>query len=77
MVIDRGSLWRVGDGKSINVWREKWSKKPPEFIAQKPEVPTPFKVEKLIAAERREWDMEMVKQVLVEDDAARGKITFE
>ena len=46
-------------------------KKPPYFKAQSPQVqPTPLSVEKLIVLDKREWDVEMVKEVLVEDDAA-------
>ena len=69
-VVDQGTIWRVGDGKRINVWLDKWVRKCPDFKVEQPQVqPTPLRVEKLIDAEKREWNSEVVKQVLNDRDA--------
>ena len=31
IVLEQGSIWRVGEGKKIDVWNDRWIKKPPEF----------------------------------------------
>ena len=71
MVIEQGSYWRVGDGKRIDVWRDRWIRKPPNFRVQWSELvePTPLKVETLFLVGRREWDIRTVKKVLCEEDA--------
>ena len=60
----------MGDGKSIDVWRDRWIKKPPEFKVQWLGLvdPTPLKVENLLLDERRGWNMSPVREVLCEED---------
>ena len=71
MVIEQGSYWRVGDGKSIDVWRDRWIKIPPDFKVQWSGLanPIPLKVENLLLDDRRGWNMSMVREVLCEEDA--------
>ena len=60
-VVDQGTIWRVGDGFSIDVWQDKWLKKPPTYIANPPinNSPTPLLVANLINSEQKGWNMEM------------------
>ena len=46
----------MGDGKRIDVWRDRWIRKPPDFKVKWSELvePTPLKVEKLILDDKRE-----------------------
>ena len=54
-MVNQGTFWRVGHGKRIDVWLDKWIRKLPDFKIGQPQVqPTPLKVEKLIDAAKRE-----------------------
>ena len=55
-MIEQGVIWRVRDGRQIDVWKDKWLRKPLEFKAQPPNhiEPTPLKVAKLLVEDRRE-----------------------
>ena len=69
-MVDQGTFWRVGDGKRIDVWLDKWVRKFPDFKVEQPQVqPTPLRVDKLIDVAKKEWNIEMVKQVLNDSDA--------
>ena len=60
----------MGDGKKIDVWRDKWIKKPPSFKVELPQVQsTPLKVGDLMKEGSREWNMDTVNEVLVRSDA--------
>ena len=66
------AVWRVGDGKDIQVWQDKWLKKPPKFKAQRLDhhTPTPLRVDSLINVENREWNMVLVREVMMASDTA-------
>ena len=54
-IVERGAVWRVGDGTSINIWHSKWI---PHLTTGRPSLPgiqepTPMRVSKLIDADRR------------------------
>ena len=61
----------MGDGKQIDVWKDKWLKNSPSSKVQLPVLvePTPMKVEKLLLNDKREWNMEMVREILTWNDA--------
>ena len=65
-MIKESSIWRVGDGKQIDVWKNKWLKKSPSFKVQLPDhvEPIPMKVEKLLLEGKKEWNMDMVHEML-------------
>ena len=61
-VVTRGATLRVGDGRRIHVWRDKWI---PRLSTKCPNLhgdhdPTPMMVSSLIDDEKREWHKEMV-----------------
>ena len=61
-VVNSGAVWRVGNGKSINVWNDKWI---PHQLARVPsppdlQMPTPMQVHRLINAEGRKWNEDMI-----------------
>ena len=62
-------MWRVGDGQKIDVWKDLWLKKPPNFKVTIPDsqMPTPLKVAKLIDSEKRRWDMDIVQEIFLEE----------
>ena len=32
-VVEKGAIWRVGDGQKIDAWKDPWLKKPPDYRA--------------------------------------------
>lgn len=73
-LVDEGSIWRVGDGKTINVWKDKWIRKPPSFKPTPPDrAPTPLKVEALIDGSTGKWDSNMITDMFTPDDRERIK----
>ncbi|XVE74298.1 hypothetical protein DITRI_Ditri12bG0005600 [Diplodiscus trichospermus] len=70
-LVEAGSLWKVGDGLLIDAWNDKWLPKPPTFKPVKPVGPEPtcFKVNSLLVADRRQWDIEKIKSFSSPEDA--------
>ena len=71
-VADQGSIWRIGDGQKVDVWKDRWIKKPPDFKVRCSDViqPTSMKVEKLFYRGKREWNRGMIREVMNEEDAS-------
>ena len=70
-MINQGTIWKVRDSKQIEIWRDKWLRKPSDYKAQQPNAnqPTPMKVDRLMDGGRRVWNMNTVKEVLTDHDA--------
>ena len=70
-VIKRGSRWRIGNGKKVNIWQHRWlPRKHPPYL------PTcPIKdfehnmMSSLINPNIRQWHMDLVDGLFVEEDA--------
>ena len=71
-VVEQGANWRVGDGKSINVWNDRWIKKPPDFKVHKPDQvqPTPMHVERLFQNGKMEWNKEVIRELMGEEETS-------
>ena len=65
-VVDRGSIWRVGDGKKVEVWNDRWIKKPPDFKVQCSDhiQPTIMKVAQLFHNGKMEWNSGMIREMM-------------
>ncbi|KAL4384556.1 hypothetical protein GQ457_15G009290 [Hibiscus cannabinus] len=60
--IKKGSLWRVGNGKDIQIWFDKWIPNSESTSnLHRPSDCLDFHVFKLINFETREWDMEKIQ----------------
>jgi hypothetical protein len=42
-VIDHGTIWRIGDGENVRVWKDRWIPYPTSFSVQTPINTTPAK----------------------------------
>lgn len=68
-----GLVWRVGDGKSIKIWEDKWIPSPPSFKIQYVVriLPPDATVSTLINANTRWWDSALIHSIFTPTEAAR------
>ncbi|KAL6993385.1 nicotinamide N-methyltransferase [Sarracenia purpurea var. burkii] len=62
----KGLRWRVGSGRSIRIWEDKWVPRPSNFqiISPKNQNASCIKVEELIRQEDGQWDVELLQHLL-------------
>ena len=72
-VVNSGAVWRVGNGKSINVWNDKWIPHQPSRVPSLLELQilTPIQVCRLIDAEGRKWDEHMIYEMFKKKEDVR------
>ena len=70
LLLIRGIVWRVGDGESIKVWTDPWIPRGStrRVISQRGNNLI-TKVVELIDPSTNSWDMELVQQTFMPDDA--------
>ena len=76
-IVDQRAIWRVGNGEKIDIWCDRWIKKPPTYKLQ----PighiqlTPMKVNQLMTSDGLRWD-ETIQKEMMQDSNAKlvGKI---
>ena len=70
-VVRDGHQWQVGDGTSIQIWRDKWLPKSSTFqvIFMPNTLPETATVSELIDEAKGEWNVDLVKHVFLPDDA--------
>lgn len=73
VLVDEGYMWRVGNGKKIHIWQDRWLVDAPNL---RPEVPytsfaIPIKVANLIDSISREWIMDDDRTWFNADDIKR------
>ena len=64
-LIQEGSIWRIGDGRRIDVWKDKWVQSLPSYCPRFEGIQqlTPMKVDKLLVDGRRAWNEQMVREM--------------
>ena len=67
-----GMQWRIGNGKAVSIWGDKWIPKPVSFAIQSPctQLPIEAKVEMLIDKQVKEWNFPIIQSIFHEDEAA-------
>jgi hypothetical protein len=67
----QGLIWRVGNGQSIRICGDKWLPTPTTFAVQSsPQIlPTNAKVADLIDSDLKDWNVDLIKVVFVEEEA--------
>ena len=70
-VIRRGTRWRVGDGKLIHIWEDKWLPRPTTYrICSPPQIFDDFPmVSSLIDEDTRRWKADSVKALFLPFEA--------
>ena len=69
-VVKRGIRWQVGDGKQIQVWRDKWLHNPSTYRAVTPEIPglPVTHIVELIDGDRMELKEHLIRQIFLPQD---------
>ena len=69
--IKRGSRWIIGNGKRVNIWRDRWIPTPNTFkvVSPRGHMQGLDRVEQLIEKELRIWDVELVKSTFLPIDS--------
>lgn len=69
-LLKKGIIWRIGDGKSIRIWRDNWL---PRNFSLKP-APTRandrhMRVSQLVSRDTNEWDTQLANKIFHPHDA--------
>ena len=69
-VIKKGAIWRIRDGKSVDIWANSWlpRKYSPRVLSLQPEALIGAKVCSLIDKEQRQWKTEVLENMLLRFD---------
>ncbi|KAL4363103.1 hypothetical protein GQ457_04G005480 [Hibiscus cannabinus] len=69
--IRKGSLWRLGNGKKISIWEDRWIPSLPNFKTQtvRSDNHDFFLASHLINQDRREWKINELKSIFPRDEA--------
>lgn len=72
-LLKEGLIWRVGDGKSIRIWRDKWLPSPVTHMVQSPvcELSPEAKVSELIDAETLWWKTPLISALFHFEEASK------
>ena len=64
-IVHEGSIWRIGDGRSINVWKDKWVNSLPSHCPSFDgmQQPTSMKVDLLLVDGERAWNEQVLREL--------------
>jgi hypothetical protein len=71
-LLREGLMWRVGDGSSIKIWKDRWVPVPSTYSIQSPTkiLSQDATVSQFIDADLKWWNFPLIKEVLTEEEAA-------
>ncbi|XP_042944508.1 uncharacterized protein LOC122278379 [Carya illinoinensis] len=71
-LIEKGSIWRIGDGQSTKIWKDRWLPQPTSYRIQSPVniLLEDEKVARLINQETKQWDRGLITEVFGPEVAA-------
>ncbi|KAF5449805.1 hypothetical protein F2P56_030217 [Juglans regia] len=69
-ILEEGLIWRIGNGKEVNIWRDKWIQQPTSYKVQTPldEGLAHWTVANFIDEQTKAWNMPLLKSILCEED---------
>jgi hypothetical protein len=72
-LLQAGLVWRVGDGRSIKIWGDRWLDSPYTFSIQTPihVLDENARVSELIDEDAKWWKTEMIHEIFMEEEARR------
>jgi hypothetical protein len=70
-LLQKGLIWRVGDGTSIKIWRDKWVPTPISYEIQSPIrlLDQNATVSSLINSDTRWWNLDLVREIFCREEA--------
>ena len=70
-LLEVGMVWRIGDGKSVAIWLDRWIPRPTTFSVMSPckTLPPTARVEELITGNPPEWNRGLIHSIFLEDKA--------
>ena len=70
-MISRGAVWRVGNGESINIWRDRWLLEDHHrrIIMPGPNLLVHSTVKELITEPQMVWDHSLIDSIFIPYDA--------
>ena len=70
-VIKKEAVWRIGDGKSVDMWADRWlpRKYSPRVLSARPDELTDSKVCSLIDGDQKQWKTEVLENMLLDFEA--------
>ncbi|XP_059454900.1 uncharacterized protein LOC132185097 [Corylus avellana] len=70
-LLQEGMMWRVGDGKSIKIWHDRWIPSPVTYAVQSPVhiLESDARVCSLIDENTKWWNKELVYNILCKEEA--------
>jgi ribonuclease HI len=70
-LLSAGLIWRIGDGKSVSIWSDKWIPRPTMFSVISPckVLPATAKVGDLIHGDPPDWNKNLIQSIFVDEDA--------
>ena len=66
-------MWRVGDGRSIKIWGDKWLPSPTTYAIQSPVHVLDYeaKVCELIDPDTLWWNISLIEQIFMEEEVEK------
>jgi hypothetical protein len=64
-LLKKGLVWRVGDGKKIQIWKDKWIPTPTSYMIQSPYIvlDQEVRVSSLISMDTKWWDISLIQDI--------------
>jgi hypothetical protein len=69
-LLNKGLLWRVGNGKNIKIWKERWLPNPMAFLVHSPSrgISDDVVVVEIIDKDARCWNVSLIKEVFPKNE---------
>jgi hypothetical protein len=70
-ILNEGMHWRIGNGKSVKIWGDRWVPRPTSYKIQSPVsmLAMDAKVEQIIDIELGEWNVSLIRAIFNEEEA--------
>jgi ribonuclease HI len=70
-LLQKGLVWRVGDGKQIKIWKDKWIPTPTSYMIQSPHrvLDLEARVSSLINMDTNWWNIPLIREVFNREEA--------
>lgn len=70
LILEAGLRWRVGDGKCISIWKDRWLARESTFkpITPRGHFPLDMRVSELILGDLNQWNEILIRDMFLEED---------